>query len=133
MNVWICNYTTANSALFDFDSDMFVPADQVCEWRSPEQLKELLDLELRDGGESESEILQRFKDAIRYSVKTSECLKFNELRSEHRDTTLGKWLPECFCSSDVEGHLMNPGYQMPNTLQTIIRTMGRSGDNRPWA
>uniref|UniRef100_A0AAX7VNJ7 Glutamate decarboxylase like 1 n=1 Tax=Astatotilapia calliptera TaxID=8154 RepID=A0AAX7VNJ7_ASTCA len=82
--------------------------EKVCEWRSPEQLKELLDLELRDGGESESEILQRFKDAIRYSVKTSECLKFNELRSEHRDTTLGKWLPECFCSSDVEGHLMNP-------------------------
>uniref|UniRef100_A0AAX7SJA5 Glutamate decarboxylase like 1 n=1 Tax=Astatotilapia calliptera TaxID=8154 RepID=A0AAX7SJA5_ASTCA len=68
--------------------------EKVCEWRSPEQLKELLDLELRDGGESESEILQRFKDAIRYSVKTSECLKFNELRSEHRDTTLGKWLPE---------------------------------------
>uniref|UniRef100_A0A669CX16 Glutamate decarboxylase like 1 n=1 Tax=Oreochromis niloticus TaxID=8128 RepID=A0A669CX16_ORENI len=68
--------------------------EKVCEWRSPEQLKELLDLELRDGAESESEILQRFKDAIRYSVKTSECLKCNELRSEHEDNTLGKWLPE---------------------------------------
>uniref|UniRef100_A0A3Q0RBW5 Uncharacterized protein n=1 Tax=Amphilophus citrinellus TaxID=61819 RepID=A0A3Q0RBW5_AMPCI len=40
-----------------FFSDMFVPANQVCEWCSPEQLKELLDLELRDRGESE--ILQR--------------------------------------------------------------------------
>uniref|UniRef100_A0A672H823 Acidic amino acid decarboxylase GADL1-like n=1 Tax=Salarias fasciatus TaxID=181472 RepID=A0A672H823_SALFA len=46
---------------------------QVCEWRPPEELKELLDLELRDEGESESQILQRCRDAIRYSVKTSEC------------------------------------------------------------
>uniref|UniRef100_A0AAX7U9J6 Glutamate decarboxylase like 1 n=1 Tax=Astatotilapia calliptera TaxID=8154 RepID=A0AAX7U9J6_ASTCA len=53
--------------------------EKVCEWRSPEQLKELLDLELRDGGESESEILQRFKDAIRYSVKTTHPRFFNQL------------------------------------------------------
>ncbi|KAM6909727.1 cysteine sulfinic acid decarboxylase [Xenentodon cancila] len=48
--------------------------EKVCEWRSPEQLKELLDLELKDGGESESKILQRCRDAIRYSVKTSKYL-----------------------------------------------------------
>ncbi|KAI3361513.1 hypothetical protein L3Q82_013659 [Scortum barcoo] len=36
----------------------------------PEQLKELLDLELKDEGESESKILQRCRDAIRYSVKS---------------------------------------------------------------
>uniref|UniRef100_A0A3Q4GP28 Glutamate decarboxylase like 1 n=1 Tax=Neolamprologus brichardi TaxID=32507 RepID=A0A3Q4GP28_NEOBR len=53
--------------------------EKVCEWRSPEQLKELLDLELRDGGESESEILQRFTDAIRYSVKTTHPRFFNQL------------------------------------------------------
>uniref|UniRef100_A0A669EJL8 Glutamate decarboxylase like 1 n=1 Tax=Oreochromis niloticus TaxID=8128 RepID=A0A669EJL8_ORENI len=53
--------------------------EKVCEWRSPEQLKELLDLELRDGAESESEILQRFKDAIRYSVKTTHPRFFNQL------------------------------------------------------
>lgn len=57
--------------LVDLDSDTSV--FQVCEWHSPEQLKKLLDLELRDGGEPESEILQRCRDAIRYSVKTSEC------------------------------------------------------------
>lgn len=51
---------------------MCLLADQVCEWRSPEELKELLDLELRDGGESESEVLKRCRDAIRYSVKTGE-------------------------------------------------------------
>ncbi|KAM7382400.1 hypothetical protein PAMP_002129 [Pampus punctatissimus] len=53
--------------------------EKVCEWRSPEQLKELLDLELRDGGESESKILQRCRDAIRYSVKTSHPRFFNQL------------------------------------------------------
>ncbi|KAM7420139.1 hypothetical protein PAMA_014718 [Pampus argenteus] len=53
--------------------------EKVCEWRSPEQLKELLDLELRDGGESESQILQRCRDAIRYSVKTSHPRFFNQL------------------------------------------------------
>uniref|UniRef100_A0A8C4ERQ5 Glutamate decarboxylase-like protein 1 n=1 Tax=Dicentrarchus labrax TaxID=13489 RepID=A0A8C4ERQ5_DICLA len=53
--------------------------EKVCEWRSPEQLKELLDLELRDGGESESKILQRCRDAIRYSVKTTHPHFFNQL------------------------------------------------------
>ncbi|XP_070690847.1 acidic amino acid decarboxylase GADL1-like [Pempheris klunzingeri] len=53
--------------------------EKVCEWRSPEQLKELLDLELRDGGESESEILQRCRDAIKYSVKTAHPRFFNQL------------------------------------------------------
>ncbi|XP_047453689.1 acidic amino acid decarboxylase GADL1-like [Mugil cephalus] len=53
--------------------------EKVCEWRSPEKLKELLDLELRDGGESESRILQRCTDAIRYSVKTGHPRFFNQL------------------------------------------------------
>ncbi|MED6267332.1 Acidic amino acid decarboxylase gadl1, partial [Characodon lateralis] len=53
--------------------------EKVCEWRSPEQLKELLDLELKDTGESESKILQCCKDAIRYSVKTSHPRFFNQL------------------------------------------------------
>ncbi|XP_040901007.1 acidic amino acid decarboxylase GADL1-like isoform X2 [Toxotes jaculatrix] len=53
--------------------------EKVCEWRSPEELKELLDLELRDAGESESEILQRCRDAIRYSVKTTHPRFFNQL------------------------------------------------------
>ncbi|XP_028280995.1 acidic amino acid decarboxylase GADL1 [Parambassis ranga] len=53
--------------------------EKVCEWRSPEELKELLDLELRDGGESESEVLKRCRDAIRYSVKTGHPRFFNQL------------------------------------------------------
>ncbi|XP_045071102.1 acidic amino acid decarboxylase GADL1-like [Coregonus clupeaformis] len=46
--------------------------EKVCEWRSPEQLKDLLDLELREGGEAHPQILQRCRDAIRYSVKTGK-------------------------------------------------------------
>ncbi|XP_014899047.1 acidic amino acid decarboxylase GADL1-like [Poecilia latipinna] len=53
--------------------------EKVCEWRSPEQLKELLDLELKDTGESESKILQCCRDAIRYSVKTGHPRFFNQL------------------------------------------------------
>lgn len=68
-SIFLINRTS--TATFDLNSKMSVHADQVCEWRSPEQLKELLDLELREGGESESKILQRCRDAIKYSVKTS--------------------------------------------------------------
>ncbi|XP_072251094.1 LOW QUALITY PROTEIN: acidic amino acid decarboxylase GADL1-like [Leuresthes tenuis] len=53
--------------------------EKVCEWRSPEQLKELLEIELKDGGESETKILQRCRDAIRYSVKTGHPHFFNQL------------------------------------------------------
>nr|XP_020462422.1 acidic amino acid decarboxylase GADL1 [Monopterus albus] len=53
--------------------------EKVCEWRSPEQLKELLDLDLRDEGEPESKILQRCRDAIRYSIKTGHRHFFNQL------------------------------------------------------
>uniref|UniRef100_A0AAZ3RVU3 Glutamate decarboxylase like 1 n=1 Tax=Oncorhynchus tshawytscha TaxID=74940 RepID=A0AAZ3RVU3_ONCTS len=53
--------------------------EKVCEWRSPEQLKDLLDLELREGGEAHPQILQRCRDAIRYSVKTGHPLFFNQL------------------------------------------------------
>ncbi|KAK2844058.1 hypothetical protein Q5P01_010717 [Channa striata] len=53
--------------------------EKVCEWHFPEKLKELLDLELRDEGECESEILQRCRDAIRYSVKSTHPRFFNQL------------------------------------------------------
>ncbi|CAN9514030.1 unnamed protein product [Ophioblennius macclurei] len=53
--------------------------EKVCEWRPPEELKELLDLELKDEGESEPKILQRCRDAIKYSVKTTHPRFFNQL------------------------------------------------------
>ncbi|MBN3305505.1 GADL1 decarboxylase, partial [Amia calva] len=53
--------------------------EKVCEWQSPEQLKEKLDLELRDQGETHTQILERCRDVIRYSVKTGHPRFFNQL------------------------------------------------------
>lgn len=45
---------------------------QVCEWKGPEDLALLLDLELRAEGEPQQRLLQRVKDVAKYSIKTSE-------------------------------------------------------------
>ncbi|KAJ8369996.1 hypothetical protein SKAU_G00100240 [Synaphobranchus kaupii] len=52
---------------------------QVCEWRDPEELRTMLDLELRDGGESHDQLLRRVRDVAKYSVKTNHPLFFNQL------------------------------------------------------
>ncbi|XP_007191597.2 acidic amino acid decarboxylase GADL1 isoform X1 [Balaenoptera ricei] len=53
--------------------------EKVCEWRPPEQLKQLLDLELRDTGEPHQRLLELCQDVIRYSVKTNHPRFFNQL------------------------------------------------------
>ncbi|XP_029442316.1 acidic amino acid decarboxylase GADL1 isoform X2 [Rhinatrema bivittatum] len=53
--------------------------EKVCEWQSPEQLRKLLDVELRDSGESHQRLLQLCQNTIRYSVKTSHPRFFNQL------------------------------------------------------
>lgn len=45
---------------------------QVCEWREPEELAQLLDLELKATGESQDRLLQRVQDVAKYSIKTSK-------------------------------------------------------------
>ncbi|NXI65172.1 CSAD decarboxylase, partial [Anseranas semipalmata] len=47
-------------------------AEKVCDWKEPPELRELLDLELRDHGEPAQRLLERCRDVIRYSVKTCE-------------------------------------------------------------
>ncbi|XP_023389527.1 acidic amino acid decarboxylase GADL1 isoform X1 [Pteropus vampyrus] len=54
-------------------------SEKVCEWRPPEQLKQLLDLELRDTGEPHHRLLELCQDVIRYSVKTNHPRFFNQL------------------------------------------------------
>ncbi|XP_059675055.1 acidic amino acid decarboxylase GADL1 [Gavia stellata] len=53
--------------------------EKVCEWRAPETLKQILDLEMRDTGESHQKLLQLCRDVIQYSVKTSHPRFFNQL------------------------------------------------------
>uniref|UniRef100_A0A3B3ZJD5 Uncharacterized protein n=1 Tax=Periophthalmus magnuspinnatus TaxID=409849 RepID=A0A3B3ZJD5_9GOBI len=54
-------------------------SEKVCEWVSPQQLQQLLQLDLGDTGESEEELLQRCRDVIKYSVKTVHPRFFNQL------------------------------------------------------
>ncbi|KAJ8385670.1 hypothetical protein AAFF_G00183830 [Aldrovandia affinis] len=53
--------------------------EKVCEWQPPARLTEILDLELKEGGEAHPQILQRCRDAMRYSVKTGHPRFFNQL------------------------------------------------------
>uniref|UniRef100_A0A8C9FZ92 Glutamate decarboxylase like 1 n=1 Tax=Pavo cristatus TaxID=9049 RepID=A0A8C9FZ92_PAVCR len=53
--------------------------EKVCEWRAPETLKKILDLEMRDTGESHQKLLQLCQDVIQYSVKTNHPRFFNQL------------------------------------------------------
>ncbi|KAM5188186.1 acidic amino acid decarboxylase GADL1 isoform 5-T5 [Callospermophilus lateralis] len=53
--------------------------EKVCEWQPPEQLKQLLDLEVRDTGESHDRLLKLCQDVIRFSVKTNHPRFFNQL------------------------------------------------------
>ncbi|XP_060541795.1 acidic amino acid decarboxylase GADL1 isoform X4 [Pantherophis guttatus] len=53
--------------------------EKVCEWQSPEQLRTLLDLELKDTGESHPKLLQLCQDVIQFSVKTYHPRFFNQL------------------------------------------------------
>ncbi|KAF1584115.1 Cysteine sulfinic acid decarboxylase, partial [Eudyptes moseleyi] len=46
--------------------------EKVCDWKEPQELRELLDLELRSDGEPPERLLERCRDIIRYSVKTCE-------------------------------------------------------------
>uniref|UniRef100_A0A8D3CVH2 Cysteine sulfinic acid decarboxylase n=1 Tax=Scophthalmus maximus TaxID=52904 RepID=A0A8D3CVH2_SCOMX len=52
--------------------------EKVCEWKEPEELALLLDLELRATGEPQHSLLQRVKDVAKYSVKTSHPRFYNQ-------------------------------------------------------
>uniref|UniRef100_A0A3B4WPE6 Cysteine sulfinic acid decarboxylase n=1 Tax=Seriola lalandi dorsalis TaxID=1841481 RepID=A0A3B4WPE6_SERLL len=52
--------------------------EKVCEWKEPEELTLLLDLELRATGEPQHKLLQRVKDVAKYSIKTSHPRFFNQ-------------------------------------------------------
>ncbi|KAF1522075.1 Cysteine sulfinic acid decarboxylase, partial [Eudyptes sclateri] len=55
--------------------------EKVCDWKEPQELRELLDLELRSDGEPPERLLERCRDIIRYSVKTCHPRFFNQLFS----------------------------------------------------
>lgn len=54
---------------------------KVCDWKEPPELRELLDLELRERGEPAGRLLGRCRDVVRYSVRTGHPRFFNQLFS----------------------------------------------------
>lgn len=72
---------TERGSLPDRGRILFPPSPQVCDWKEPQELRELLDLELRSSGELPERLLERCRDVIRYSVKTCEprCSGFSPL------------------------------------------------------
>jgi hypothetical protein len=55
--------------------------NRVVEWRAPEQLKKLMDLDLSADRVSHDKLLQLLKDIIHYSVKTGHPFFVNQLFS----------------------------------------------------
>uniref|UniRef100_A0A8C4S0W9 Cysteine sulfinic acid decarboxylase n=1 Tax=Erpetoichthys calabaricus TaxID=27687 RepID=A0A8C4S0W9_ERPCA len=53
--------------------------EKVCEWKDPEMLRDLLDLELGDSSEPHEKLLQLCRDVARFSVKTNHPRFFNQL------------------------------------------------------
>lgn len=85
------------AAPVDLDSRMFVHAEQVCERHSPEQLKKLMDLELRNGRVQDPAVLLR-------DHQTSQSSAFNELRS---GSVQGDKLKKClqkWCSTECSSN-----------------------------
>ncbi|KAF7240255.1 Cysteine sulfinic acid decarboxylase, partial [Varanus komodoensis] len=56
-------------------------SEKVCEWKEPEELQQILDLDLKDCGEPQEKLLKRCRNVIRYSVKTCHPRFFNQLFS----------------------------------------------------
>ncbi|XP_063003915.1 LOW QUALITY PROTEIN: cysteine sulfinic acid decarboxylase-like [Melospiza melodia melodia] len=52
---------------------------KVCDWKEPQELRDLLDLELRSDGEGRERLLQRCRDVLRFSVRTGTPRFFNQL------------------------------------------------------
>ncbi|NXN07588.1 CSAD decarboxylase, partial [Indicator maculatus] len=75
-------------------------AEKVCEWREPEELRRLLELELPQRGEPPAALLQHCRRLLRYSVKTGHPRFFNQLFSglDHH-ALVGRFLTETLNTS----------------------------------
>ncbi|XP_062367073.1 cysteine sulfinic acid decarboxylase isoform X2 [Cinclus cinclus] len=73
---------------------------KVCDWKEPQELRELLDLELRNDGEGQERLLQRCRDVLRLSVRTGHPRFFNQLFSglDHH-ALAGRFLTETLNTS----------------------------------
>jgi Pyridoxal-dependent decarboxylase conserved domain len=72
-----------------------VRENKVNEWRSPEQLTQILDLQLKNKPDSDAKLMQLVQDVIKYSVKTGHPYFVNQLFSGVDPYALaGQWLTD---------------------------------------
>lgn len=68
---------------------------RVLDWRSPDDLQQALDLELKSSADDDERLLQLSRDIIRYSVKTGHPYFVNQLFSGVDPYALaGQWLTD---------------------------------------
>lgn len=70
-------------------------ANKVLEWKSPEEMMKLVDLELKKEPDSDEKLMELMRDTIKYSVKTGHPYFVNQLFSAVDAYALaGQWLTD---------------------------------------
>ncbi|GLH15075.1 Glutamate decarboxylase [Gryllus bimaculatus] len=96
---------------------------KVLEWRSPEQMGALVDLQVRDAPVDHDQLIQYVKDIIKYSVKTGHPYFVNQLFSSVDPYGLvGQWLGDALNPS-VYTYEVSPVFTLME--ETVLRQMRR--------
>lgn len=70
-------------------------ANKVLEWKSPEEMLNLMDLQLKSDADSDEKLMELMRDTIKYSVKTGHPYFVNQLFSAVDAYALaGQWLTD---------------------------------------
>jgi hypothetical protein len=99
-----------------------VRENKVNEWRSPEQLSQILDLQLKNKPDSDAKLMQLVQDVIKYSVKTGHPYFVNQLFSGVDPYALaGQWLTDA----------LNPSVSIWNLEHVTKKQRGNSQCSLP--
>ncbi|KAL2104245.1 hypothetical protein ACEWY4_001113 [Coilia grayii] len=98
--------------------------EKVCVWQDPAQLEKLLDLDLRDCGETHDQLLSRVRDVAKYSVKTNHPRFFNQLYSGvDYHALVGRLLTETLNTSQYTYEVAPVFVLMERVVLTKLRSM----------
>lgn len=115
-----------NVAVFDATDR----SNKVLEWRNPEQLEQILDLKLKQTGDSDEKLMELLRATIKYSVKTGHPYFVNQLFSGVDPYALaGQWLTDALNPS-VYTYEVSPVFTLMEevVLLEMRRIVGFSHD-----
>lgn len=107
-------------------------SSKVLEWRNPEELQRILDLQVKATGDSDDKLMQLMRDTIRYSVKTGHPYFVNQLFSGVDPYALAaQWLTDALNPS-VYTYEVSPVFTLMEevVLEEMRRIVGFSVDGR---